>query len=180
MIASALKKLLNTQSHFRKRASVEEQRARKHDRILRGRQMAHMIYEYFRAIGAFEAVQGLSTLFAVSLQKDDVQDFDVRWDHAILSVSEMPSDMILEGLCKSKLKNSVQLQTVLALYDQDTARSKEPNYQQLKTAVKLHIEKMMRIRNFRVRNDVVERSTVTKSQEGNKACVERKEGECFQ
>ena len=39
MIASALKKLLNTQIHFRKRVSVEEQRAQKHDRFLRGRDM---------------------------------------------------------------------------------------------------------------------------------------------
>ena len=35
MIASALKKLLNTHVHFRKRVSVEEQRARKHERFLR-------------------------------------------------------------------------------------------------------------------------------------------------
>ena len=33
--------------------------------------------EYFRTNGAYEAVQGLSTLFALSLQNDDVQDFDV-------------------------------------------------------------------------------------------------------
>ena len=58
----------------------------------------------------------LCSLF--SLQNDDVQDFDVRWDHALPSVSEMPLDMILEGLYKSKLENSVQLQTVTALYDQ--------------------------------------------------------------
>ena len=32
-----------------------------------------MIYEYFRATGADEAVQGLSTLFAFSLQNDDVK-----------------------------------------------------------------------------------------------------------
>ena len=55
-----------------------------------------------------------STLFAVSLQNDDFQDFDVRWDHALLSVSEIPSDMILEGLYKSKLEDSVQLQIVMA------------------------------------------------------------------
>ena len=67
---------------------------------------------------ACEAVQGLSTLFAISLQNDDVQDFDVRWDHASLSESEMPSDMILEGLYKSGLDGSVQLQTVMASYDQ--------------------------------------------------------------
>ena len=49
-------------------------------------------------------------MFALSLQNDDVQDFDVRWDHALLSVNEMPSDTILEGLYKSKLQNSVQFQ----------------------------------------------------------------------
>ena len=36
MIATALKKLLNTHVHFRKRASVEEQRAQKYDRFSRG------------------------------------------------------------------------------------------------------------------------------------------------
>ena len=54
MIASALKKLLNTQIHFRKRVSVEEQRAQKHNRFLRGRQIAYMIYQYFRATGAMK------------------------------------------------------------------------------------------------------------------------------
>ena len=67
MITSALKKLRNTQSSFRKRASVEEQRAQKLDRFLRGRQIAYMIYQYFRATGAYEAVQGLADLFTLSL-----------------------------------------------------------------------------------------------------------------
>ena len=39
-------------------------------------------------------------LFALSLQNDDVQDFDVRWDYALLFVSEIPSDVILERLYK--------------------------------------------------------------------------------
>ena len=46
MIASALKKILNTQVHFQR----------------------DMIYEYFRATGAYEAVQGLA---------DWAQDFDM-------------------------------------------------------------------------------------------------------
>ena len=115
MIASALKKHLNTQMHFRTRLSVEEHRAQKSDRFLRERQMARMICEHFRAPGAHEAIQRLSGLFTTSLQNDDVQDFDVRWDQAPLSASEIPTEMILEGLCKSKLLDSVHLQTVLAV-----------------------------------------------------------------
>ena len=96
---------------------------------------------FFCAIGAYEAVQVLSDLFTISLQNDDVQDFHVRWDHALLSVSKMPSDMILEGLYKSKLQSSAQLQIVLPLYDQETARNNgKPNYSQLKTAVELHLD----------------------------------------
>ena len=75
-----------------------------------------MIYEHFRTSGAYEAVEGLSDLFSIRLQNDDVQDFDIRWDQALLSVSEMPSDVILKGLYKSKLQDSAQLQTVLALW----------------------------------------------------------------
>ena len=75
MIASALKKL-HTHVHFRKkRVSVEEQRAQKHEEFLRGRQIAYMIYEYFSATGAYEAVQGLPELFAVSSQIDDCSRF---------------------------------------------------------------------------------------------------------
>ena len=115
---SALKKILNTQVPFRQRVSVEEQRAQIHHRILRGRQIAYMIYEFFRATGAYETAQGLADLFTMSLQ-------------ALLSVSEMPSNIIMEALCKSKLVSSVQLQTVTALYDQEFARNNgEPNCQQ--------------------------------------------------
>ena len=56
-IASALKMLLNTQSNFGRRVSVEEQRAQNSERFSRGRQIAYMIYEYFRAAGACEAAQ---------------------------------------------------------------------------------------------------------------------------
>ena len=49
---------------------------KKKDRFLRGRQIAYMVYEHFRATGATEAVQGLSDLFNKRLQNDDVQDFD--------------------------------------------------------------------------------------------------------
>ena len=109
-----------------------------------------MIDEHFRATGAYGAVQGLSDLFNFRLQKDEVQDSDVRWDQALLSASDMPSDVILEGLYKSKLQDSVPLQTVLALYGQETVRNNgQPNYSRLTTSVRLHIDQTMRTRNFR-------------------------------
>ena len=70
-----VEKLLNTHIQFRTRVSVEEHRAQKYDRFIRGRQIACMIYEHFRATGAYEAVQGLSDVVKKRLQNDDVQEF---------------------------------------------------------------------------------------------------------
>ena len=39
-------------------------------------------------------------LLSICLQNDDVQDFHVGWDQALLSASEIPTDVILDGLCK--------------------------------------------------------------------------------
>ena len=78
-------------------------------------------------------------------QDDDVQDFDTRWDQPQLAASEIPTEMVLEGLYKSKLEDSVQLQTVLALYDEETVRNNgQPSYSRLKTSVRLHIDQTMR------------------------------------
>ena len=50
-IASALNKIIHN-SQFKRKVSLEEQQAQKGDRFLRGRQIAYLIYEYFRVTGA--------------------------------------------------------------------------------------------------------------------------------
>ena len=45
-IASALNKIIQN-SHFKKKVSVEEQNAQQEDRLLHGRQIAYIIYDYF-------------------------------------------------------------------------------------------------------------------------------------
>ena len=45
-IASALNKIIQN-SHFKKKVSLEEQKAQKENRFLRRRQIAFMIYDYF-------------------------------------------------------------------------------------------------------------------------------------
>ena len=36
-------------------------------------------------------------LLSVSSQGDDIQDFDTRWDQALLSASEVPKENVLES-----------------------------------------------------------------------------------
>ena len=72
MMASALKRCYDKQTHFRKKLSVEEQRAQ--NRFLRGRQIAYLICEYFRPAGSYGEVQGLSGLFSMKLGCDSERE----------------------------------------------------------------------------------------------------------
>ena len=56
-----------------------------------------MIYEHFRATGAYDAVHGLSDPLNMRLQNDDVQDFDTKWDPSPLAASEIPTEMVMKG-----------------------------------------------------------------------------------
>ena len=78
-IASALNKIIHN-SHFKRRISLEEQEAQKQDRFLRCRQIAYLIYEYFRVTGANDSVENFADLFTISLRNDDIQEFDSKWD----------------------------------------------------------------------------------------------------
>ena len=74
-IASALNKIIHN-SHFKRRISLEEQKAQKLDRFFRGRQIAYLIYDQFRVTGANDSVENYADLFIVGLRNDDIQQFD--------------------------------------------------------------------------------------------------------
>ena len=76
-----------------------------------------MIYDYFRVTGAHDTVSYYADLFSVTLRDDNIQEFDTRWDEVLLSTSRIPSDDVLESLCKLRIRESTQLKTVLELYD---------------------------------------------------------------
>ena len=107
-IAPTLHKIIQN-SHFKKNVSLEEQKAQKVDghvrgrqiafmiydyfrftgvhetvvesgRLVRGRQIAFMIYDYFRFTGVHETVVDYQNLLSVTLQEDNVQEFETRWD----------------------------------------------------------------------------------------------------
>ena len=87
-------------------------------------QIAYMFYEHFRATGADEAALDLSDLFTVPLQGDDIQDFDTKWDQALLAASEIPEENVLGSVYEMRIRESVQLQTVLAMCEQEIDRDR--------------------------------------------------------
>ena len=90
-IASALNKIIHN-SHFKRRISQEEQKAQKQDSFLRGRQIAYLIYDYFRVTGIHDSADNYADLFTISLRNDDIQEFDSKWDGILLSMTKIPPD----------------------------------------------------------------------------------------
>ena len=147
-IASALNRIIDN-SHFKRRISLEEQKTKKQDPFLRGRQIAYLIYEYFRVTRANDSVENYADLFTIGLRNDDIQEFDSKWDGISLSMTKIPPDDILEGLYKLRIRESEKLKTVLELYDLEIHQKKiGPDYHRLITMVKRSIDQDTRNKNF--------------------------------
>ena len=93
---------------------------------------------------------------------------------------KIPSDDILEGLYKLRIRGSEKLKTVLELYDLEIHQKKlGPDYHRLKTIVKRSIEQNLQMKNFGARNGNYERNAVVKNQ-GTKQREQRTLGDCWQ
>ena len=75
-IASALNRFIHY-SHFKRRISLEEQKAQKQDRSLHGRQIAYLICEYFRVTGANDSVENYADysllVFEMTIFRNSIQ-----------------------------------------------------------------------------------------------------------
>ena len=76
-IASALNRIIYN-SHFKRRISLEERKAQKQDRFLRGRQIAYLIYDHFRVTRANDSVENYADLFTIGLRNDDIQEYRIE------------------------------------------------------------------------------------------------------
>ena len=115
-MASALNKIIQN-TRFKKNVSLEEMKAHKEDRFLRGRQLAYLIYEYFRVTGADDSVENYADLFTIVLRNDYIQEFDSKWIEILSSMTQITTDDILENLYKLRIRESEKLKTVWELYD---------------------------------------------------------------
>ena len=151
------------EANSRRRSVARNRKPEKKDRFLRGRQIAFMIYDYFRVTGAHDTVLDYAG-WNSTLHDDNSQDFDTRWDDVLLSMSKIPSDDILESLYKLIIRESAQLKTVLELYDMEIHQKiSMPNYQKLKTMLKRSADQKLRLRNFDASHGRIERGAVLKN-----------------
>ena len=89
-IASALNRIIHS-TQFERKVSLEEMKAHKEDRFLRGRQIAYLICKYFQVTGANDSVENYADLFTIGLRNDDVQEFVSKWDGNFIVYDENPT-----------------------------------------------------------------------------------------
>ena len=179
IIASALNKICQN-TRFKSKVSLEEQKVQKEDRFLLGRQIACLIYEYFRVTGTHDSVENYTDLFTLVLRNDDVQDFDSKLDEILWSMTQIPPGDILESLYKLRIGESEKLKTVLELYNMEIHQKKAgPDYHRFNTMVKRSIEQNLRMNNCEARNGNFETCAVVKNQ-GTKQREQRSLGDCWQ
>ena len=103
-------KIVSEQDHpefqFKKKSSLEEQTVQKEDRLLRGRQIVFMIYDYFRVRSPQDTVLDYADLVSVTLLNNNIQEFDTRWDEVLSSMFNIPSRDIMESLYKLRIRES--------------------------------------------------------------------------
>ena len=166
-IASALNRIIQN-TRFTKEVSLEEMKAHREDRFLRGRQIAYLIYEYFRVTGANDSVENYADLFTLVLRNDDIQEVDSKWNEILLSMTQIPSDDILESLYKLRVRESEELKTVLELYNMEIHQKKAgPDYHRLKTMVKRSIEQNLRMKNFEAKTEIMKGTPWSRIREQN-------------
>ena len=98
-IASALNKIIQN-SHFMKKGQSGGTESSERGPVFSGRQIAYMIYDYFRVTGAHDTVLDHADLFTITLRNDDVQEFDTRWDEIPVCMTKIPPGDVLESLYK--------------------------------------------------------------------------------
>ena len=158
-IAFALKKIIQN-FYFKKKVSLEEQKAQHEDRFLRG----YMIYDFFRVTSAHDTVLDHADPFTITLRNDDFQEFDTMWDEIPLSMSKFPVDDVLQSLDKLRIRDPDQIKTVLELYDLKMHQKiSKPDYQRFKKMVKRSIDQKLRSGNFDARNERIETGAVIRN-----------------
>jgi hypothetical protein len=130
---------------FLRQVQLKEEKAAKENKMINGRQIAFMIYEYFKISATEGAILEFSDLLNVVLKGDNLKGFMIDWEFTILGLLDVPDDKILESLFQAQLDHSVQLKDALALYHVDvTQNGKEKSYEKLQSIVRIHLEDRQR------------------------------------
>ena len=75
-----------------KEESLHSRSCTKEKRFLKGRQVAWMIYDYFKVSDTDESVLDRNEVLNVELRNDNIESFHMRWDETIIAMMKLPDE----------------------------------------------------------------------------------------
>ena len=122
-IASALNRIIHN-SHFKRRVRLEEQKAQKQDRFLRGRQIAYLIYDHFRVTGSQRFCRELCRPIHYWSSKWWYSGIRLRVGRNFIVYDENPTWWHLGRIVQIKNTRVWETQGRIGLYDLETHQKK--------------------------------------------------------
>ena len=122
-LAAELDEILS--GEFRKQVQVKETALSREGKMIKGRQVAWVIYKNFKHSEEDGAMLEWDELLSVDLRGDNLQQFENDWNNTILNIRELPDEVFLETLFRKPLDKSEQRKNDMALYQQDITQRGE-------------------------------------------------------
>ena len=152
LLSEALPPLLP--SDLSNKVYLKEQEAYKLNKVMSGRQIVWMIYEYLRTRKDMEVVYGIRDLLLLEWKGDDkMDDFRMEWKQVVDNMSEdtQLQDTALEDILGIQMKKSVVLKEDLAHYDREPIGTAHHCYQYLLDCMERYLARQLEKKNLEAR-----------------------------
>ena len=142
-IAAGLAKIIS--GEFQRQIQMMEEEAALQKKMIKGRQIAFLIYHHFKISATEGSILEFEDLLAVELKGDNLRAFLNDWESTLLGLKKRPEVDVLESLFNKQLKKSEQLKSTMALYTQGhVLEGKERSYATLMKMLKTFLENKRR------------------------------------
>ena len=114
-ITSALMKLLP--ADLKTQVSFEKTKLLREDRLLKGRQILHMVYASYKVSRSAGAIVDFRDLDQLQLRNDDLTRFLAEWDTILMNMETVPPTDVLQVMFHKKIESSHSCSPTLHNFD---------------------------------------------------------------
>jgi len=115
---------------------------RREGRCVKGRQLLHLVYQYYRIDEAAGALHNIHDLWNVTFVEDNkMEGFLASWDALLAGMKRMPSDEDLEVIFLRQIRKSKALTIDVAQFDRAEPGNPDRSYEFLLRAARRYVER---------------------------------------
>ena len=145
-VAAAFSKILH--GALGEQIQLLEEKAEADKRLLKCRQTAWYIKDYFKLNAEHGEVLDFADLNAVKMQGTNISRFLHDWESVLLAINKIPDEVIMESLVFGQVEKADALKSMLELYRLDVPQNGKPkSYERLLDMLQKHILERRRRKN---------------------------------